>query len=347
VYNTIIADSRHKVKTGISYTNDSYNEAVNLVKYGRTENSVGGFFEYSFDNLEAINLTAGIRVDHHNLLGTFITPRFHVRYTPWEKSAFRASFGRGKRSANIFAENQSLFATSRTLNILNTNGDIYGLDPEIAWNYGVSYLQGFQLFGRKADVTLDYYRTDFQNQVIVDYETSTEVNIYNLEGSSYANSFQVEFNHNPFERFDVRLAYKYYDVKTQYTSGKKEKPLTPKHRVFGNVSYQTQIKNNSQWKFDATFNWLGEQRFASTLDSPSEYQLPEYSDTVSTLNAQITRVFSPKFEVYLGGENITNVRQSNPIVSADNPFGAYFDTTQVYGPVFGSMYYAGLRFKIK
>jgi outer membrane receptor protein involved in Fe transport len=168
-----------------------------------------------------------------------------------------------------------------------------------------------------------------------------------LEGSSYANSFQVEFNHNPFERFDVRLAYKYYDVKTQYTSGKKEKPLTPKHRVFGNVSYQTQIKNNSQWKFDATFNWLGEQRFASTLDSPSEYQLPEYSDTVSTLNAQITRVFSPKFEVYLGGENITNVRQSNPIVSADNPFGAYFDTTQVYGPVFGSMYYAGLRFKIK
>lgn len=347
VYNTIIADSRHKVKTGISYTNDSYNEAVNLAKYGRIENSVGGFFEYSFDNLEAINLTAGIRVDHHNLLGTFITPRFHVRYTPWEKSAFRASFGRGKRSANIFAENQSLFATSRTLNVLNTNGDIYGLDPEIAWNYGVSYLQGFQLFGRKADVTFDYYRTDFKNQVIVDYETPTEVNIYNLEGSSYANSFQAEFNHNTFERFDVRLAYKYYDVKTQYTSGKKEKPLTPKHRVFGNVSYQTQIKNNSQWKFDATFNWLGEQRFASTLDSPSEYQLPEYSDTVSTLNAQITRVFSPKFEVYLGGENITNVRQSNPIVSADNPFGAYFDTTQVYGPVFGSMYYAGLRFKIK
>lgn len=347
VYNTIISDSRHKVKTGISYTNDSYNEEVNLAKYGRTENSVGGFFEYSFDNLEAINLTAGIRVDHHNLLGTFITPRFHVRYTPWEKSAFRASFGRGKRSANIFAENQSMFATSRTLNILNTNGEIYGLDPEIAWNYGVSYLQGFQLFGRKADVTLDYYRTDFQNQVIVDYETPTEVNIYNLDGSSYADSYQVEFNHNTFERFDVRLAYKYYDVQTEYTSGKKEKPLTPKHRLFGNVSYQTEIKNNSQWKFDATFNWLGEQRFASTLDSPAEYKLPNYSDTVSTLNAQITRVFSPKFEVYLGGENITNVRQSNPIVSADNPFGVYFDTTQVYGPVFGSMYYAGLRFKIK
>ena len=51
---------------------------------------------------------------------------------------------------------------------------IYGLDPEIAWNYGVSYLQGFNLFGRKADITLDYYQTDFQNQVVVDYETPTE-----------------------------------------------------------------------------------------------------------------------------------------------------------------------------
>lgn len=347
VYNTIIADSRHKIKTGLSYTNDSYNELVNLEKFGRTENSAGGFFEYSFDNLDAINLTAGIRVDYHNLLGTFLTPRFHIRYTPWEKSALRASFGRGKRSANIFAENQSMFASSRAFNILDSNGNIYGLDPEIAWNYGLSFLQGFNLFGRKGDLTVDYYRTDFINQVVLDYETPTEVNIYNLNGSSYASSFQIEFNHNTFEHFDVRLAYKYYDVQTRYTAGKREKPLTPKHRLFGNLSYETHVKNNSQWKFDTTFNWLGAQRFMSTLGSPTAYQLPEYSDTVSTLNAQITRVFSPRFEVYVGGENITNVRQNNPIVGADNPFGAYFDTTQVYGPIFGSMYYAGLRFKIK
>ena len=60
--------------------------------------------------------------DHHNLLGTFITPRVHARYTPWEKSALRASFGRGKRAANIFAENQKLFSTSRAINIQSTGG---------------------------------------------------------------------------------------------------------------------------------------------------------------------------------------------------------------------------------
>jgi outer membrane receptor for ferrienterochelin and colicin len=352
IYNSIISDSRHKIKTGVSYTYDHYDEALDALNlesnYERTERSVGAFFEYNYDNLEKLNLTAGVRIDHHNLLGTFVTPRLHARYTPWEKSALRASFGRGKRSANIFAENQKMFSTARTINILNTNGNVYGLDPEIAWNYGVSYLQGFNLFGRKADITLDYYKTDFKNQVVVDYENPMEINFYNLEGKSYANSFQIEMNYNVFEHFDLRLAYKYYDVKTDYYSGTLEAPLVPKHRLFANASYETNLSDvGGQWKFDATYNWLGEQRYSSTTSNPNEYQLPEYTPTLATLNLQVTKAFSSKFEVYLGGENVTNVRQVNPILAADDPFGAYFDTTFVYGPIFGSMYYAGLRFKIE
>lgn len=353
IYNSIISDSRHKIKTGLSYTYDHYDEFLdtpNLASdYERTERSVGAFFEYNYDNLEKLNITAGIRVDNHNLLGTFVTPRIHARYTPWEKSALRFSVGRGKRSANIFAENQSMFATSRAINVLSTSGKIYGLNPEIAWNYGVSFLQGFNLFGRKADVTFDYYKTDFKNQVVVDYENPQEVNFYNLNGKSVANSFQTEFNYNIIEHVDLRLAYKFYDVKTQYNSGKLTKPLTPKHRLFANVAYETPIPEGKtgNWKFDATFNWLGAQRFSSTASNPMAYQLPDNTPTVGTLNAQITKVFSPKFEVYLGGENITNVRQSNPVLAANDPFGTNFDTTFVYGPIFGSMYYAGLRFKIK
>lgn len=348
IYNTIISDSRHKVKTGVSYTYDDYDEVVNLEDYGRAEHSIGAFFEYNFDNLDKLNITAGLRVDHHNLLGNFVTPRLHARYTPWEKSAIRASFGRGKRSANIFTENQQMFATSRNINILSSGGNIYGLNPEIAWNYGLSYLQGFNLFGRKADVTLDYYKTDFKNQVVVDYENPQDINFYNLEGKSYANSFQAELNYNMFKNFDLRFAYKFYDVKTDYKSGELEKALVPKNRFFANASYETakQGVNNSHWRFDTTFNWISQQRFTSTVTNPLQYQLPEYSPTVGTLNAQITHVFSPKFEIYLGGENITNIRQDNPILGADDPFGSNFDSTFVYGPIFGSNYYTGLRFKI-
>lgn len=347
LYNSIISDSRHKIKTGVSFTYDAYEELVHTTNFDRIENSVGAFFEYAYDNLEALSLTAGVRVDNHNLLGFFITPRLHVKYTPWEKSVFRFSIGRGKRSANIFAENMQLFATSRQINILDDGGKIYGLNPEIAWNYGLSFMQGFNLFERKATLILDYYRTDFSNQVIIDWETPTEINFYNLTGESYANSFQAELDYNLLDSWDWRFAYKYYDVQTKYTLEKLERPLTPTHRIFMNTSYETNVtEDGSQWKFDATYNWMGAQRFSSTTSNPVEFQLPEYSPTVGTLNVQITKVFNTHFEVYLGGENITNVKQSQPIMSADNPFGSNFDTTFVYGPIFGSMYYTGLRYKI-
>lgn len=347
VYNSIIGDTRHKIKTGITVIYDQYNELVNSDIYDRNERSVGGFFEYSFDDLDALNLTAGVRVDHHNLLGTFFTPRVHARYTPWEKSALRGSFGRGIRSANIFTENQKLFATSRQINLQSSGGAIYGLDPEIAWNYGVSFLQGFNIFGRKADLTLDFYRTDFESQVVVDYENPYQINFYNLKGASYANSFQAEFSLNLMTYFNFKTAYKFYDVQTQYESGKLKKPLTSQHLYFANLSYESYSKKgDGVWKFDATFNLFGKQRFSSTEISPQSYQLPTYSPSVSTLNLQVTKVFSEAFEIYLGAENITNVTQKSPILSSENPFGSNFDTTFVYGPIFGSIYYTGLRYKL-
>ena len=347
IYNSIISDSRHKIKTGLSFTLDYYDELVGTTAYERTENSVGGFFEYAYDSLEKFTLTAGLRVDQHNRLGFFITPRLHMRYTPWAKAALRASVGRGKRSANIFAENQSLFASSRQITIDNAGGKIYGLDPEIAWNWGVSFLQGFNLFNRKADIAFDFYRTSFENQVVVDWENPFEVNFYNLDGASFANSFQVEVNYNLAENLDLRAAYKYYDIQTDYKVGRRTRPLTPEHRLFANLGYEIKGKNSeAPWKFDATYNWLSEQRFPDTSLSPEEFQLDRFSPTVGTLHLQVTKVFSPKFEVYVGGENVTNVRQPDPIISANTPFGPNFDTNFVYGPIFGSMYYAGLRFKI-
>jgi hypothetical protein len=347
LYNSIIGDSRHKIKTGLDGTYDSFKEFVVTEQYDRIDNSVGAFFEYTYDNLGNLNFSAGIRGDIHNTLGAFLTPRFHLRYTPWDKSAFRVSAGRGKRNANIFAENQKIFASSRTLNVLGSGGKIYGLDPEIAWNYGVSYMQGFNLFNRKADITVDFYRTDFHNQIVVDWENPYEINFYNLDGESYSNNIQTEFNYNVFKNFDLRLAYKYYDVETAYISGKKQNPLTPNHRFFTNASYETDLgAKGGSWKFDATFNYVGEQRFASTENYLNTIGLSEFSPSVSTFNAQVTKVFSPNFEIYVGGENITNVKQKNPIVGSDNPFGSSFDTTYVYGPIFGSSYYAGLRYRI-
>jgi hypothetical protein len=50
--------------------------------------------------------------------------------------------------------------------------------------------------------------------------------------------------------------------------------------------------------------------------------------------------------VYIGCENITGYTQHVPMVDASNPFGNKFDATLVYAPIFGRMFYAGIRLKI-
>ncbi len=349
IFNSIINNTMNKFATGLNFAYDQYHEFVTLTDYSRIDTSLGAFFEYTYDNSSNLSLIAGGRVDNHNRLGFFVTPRFHIRYNPWNKGVLRASVGRGKRSANIFAENQSLFASSRALTILDSNGKIYGLDPEIAWNYGLSFSQGFFFFGKKADVGFDFYRTSFTSQVVVDlYQSPQQVNFYNLKGESYASSLQLDFNLELIKHLDLRTAYKYYDIKTDYITGRFERPLQAKHRFFANLAFETHIKEKGkQWKFDFTYNWIGTQRLPNTETNPIKDRLPEYSPAYSLMNTQITRTFSSVFEMYMGGENIGNYTQKKAILGSENPFGPTFDASIIYAPIFGQMYYAGLRFKIK
>jgi outer membrane receptor for ferrienterochelin and colicins len=357
VFNSIINNTNHKFVTGLNFTFDRYEEYYNRNDVGRIDKSMGAFFEYNFDNSDKISYSIGGRIDSHNRLGVFFTPRFHFRYNPWEQSVFRFSAGRGKRTSNIYAENQQLFASSRLLSVLDSSGQginstnskyAYGLNPEIAWNYGISFTQKFMVLGKRADATIDIYRTDFQNQTVVDLYNSPQTTLFYNTNKSVANSMQVEFNAEIIKHFNLRTAYKYYDITTDYLSGNKQNPLQAKHRFFSNLEYQSHLNDQGQhWKLDATLSWIGRQKLPFTASNPLKDQFAEFSNPFSLLNVQATLVFSPTFEIYFGGENITNTRQNKAILGADNPFGSNFDASIVYAPIFGQMFYGGLRFKIK
>lgn len=359
IFSSIIDNTLNKFSAGINFTYDDYNEFVRAnsfagltgQNYDRVDNSAGAFFEYTYDNADNFSAVLGGRVDVHNRLGVFATPRVHLRYNPWENATIRASAGRGKRAANIFAENQSYFGSSRMIDVVTNGGagKIYGLDPEIAWNYGLSFVQNFPLLGKNAEFVVDFYRTDFKNQVVTDvFASPQQVLFYNLDGKSYANSLQVELNYEISMHFNIRTAYKYYDIKTDYLSGLQERPLQAKNRFFANAAYETHVhEGGRQWKFDVTYNWMGRQRLPNTDTNPEQYRMGRYSPSFSLVNAQVTRSFSSVFEVYAGAENLGNYRQDKAILGADDPFGTYFDSSIIYAPVFGQMFYAGLRFKIK
>lgn len=349
IFNSIIGNIKNKFAAGFNFTLDQYDEFVNSSNVGRIDNSVGAFFEYTFDNQDNFSFILGGRADEHNRLGFFVTPRLHLRYNPWDNGVIRLSAGRGKRAANIFAENQPLFASSRQFEIRNSGGKIYGLDPEIAWNYGVSFGQKFILFGKSADVGIDLYRTDFQNQAVIDlFESAQKVVFYNLKGKSFANSLQLDFNMELYKHLNIRTAYKYYDIATDYLSGRYQRPLQAKHRFFVNLEYATHISDaGQQWRFDTTLNWFGKQQLPNTANNPEIDRFSNFSPSFSTLNMQVTLQQSRNFEMYFGGENIGNYRQRKAVLGAANPFGPTFDTSIVYAPVFGQMFYAGLRFKIR
>ena len=356
VYNSIIGDTRSKIKTGISFSYDNYDEFINnignnLFDISRLEKSIGAYFEYNYDDLNKINLSAGIRFDKHNKIGNFISPRLHVNYEVIPKTNIKFSIGKSSRLANIFSENQKLFFSSRQIifsESLNIT-DFLNLSADEAWNYGISIINSFKFFGKESRLILDYYITDFQNKVVVDWETPSKISFYNLTGTSFSNSFQAQFSYTLSNSIDLLFAYKNTIAETDYIeSGRLRNPWTPNERIFFNLAYDGPKNNkNRSWKFDFTFNHIGEQRLPSTINNPEQYRFTENSERFNLINFQFTRIFNDSFQLYLGIENLTNYRQVNTILAADDPFGQYFDATYVYGPIFGRMSYIGLRYFLK
>lgn len=343
IYEDIFVNTNHKYKVGASFLYDTFDEGYLTQNFKREETVPGIFGEYTMTGAK-YTLVAGARVDFHNLAGTQFTPRINFKYDLTPKTILRLSAGRGFRTANVFAENQQYFASNRQIEILGNGGNIYGLKPEIAWNYGASLQQEFKLFGRKSSVIADFFRTDFQNQVVVDLDHSArKLLFYNLDGDSYANSFQTQWDFTPVKNLDFRLAYKYYDVNTEYIDGFKKVPFMAKHRGFANAAYSTnKNEKGGFWSFDTTLNLVGKQRLPDTSINPTVFQLPKYSNSYTTLNAQISRNFNAKIRAYAGMDNITSTKQKNPIIDPQNPFGNYFDGGMIYAPIMPGNVYAGL-----
>ena len=343
LFNSILNNTNNKFKSGLNLSLDSYDENIENTNYSRTDRNFGTFFEWNHADIEKLSWTAGVRLDFNNNIGAFITPRLHFRYAIDSSTILRISSGSGRKAANIFAENQSLFATNRKIFVDKGENPFYGLLPERAWNYGTSISRNFKFLNKNSTLVIDYYITDFINQVIVDYEKEGVVSFYNLDGNSSSKSFQVTFDVNISPQLELITSYKNDKVLIDYRDGRKQKQLVPENRFFFNLSWNS-IKNvkNQQWKYDLTTNGVGSQRIVENSINPNFNQSPSFS----LINTQLTRVFSSSSEIYIGIENIGNYTQKNPIIFENEPFNNKFDSSQVWAPIFGRMFYLGFRYKI-
>lgn len=334
LFQSYIGNTSHTFTTGASFMYDRYDEMLNDSVFGPTEIVPGAFFQYTYNNSAGLSAIAGVRADHHNKFGFFMTPRFHVRYEIDSATTIRASAGLGYRSARIIAENNNLLATSRKLIFLE--------EPKMerAINYGVNLSRCFVIDGRKMTLSGEFYRTSFLDQVIIDIDQSTsEIYIYNLDGQAYSNSFQVEMLWEPIRNFDVVLAYRWNDVRVTQNEEMVRQPLVNRYKGLVNLSYATNLR---KWQFDFTTQFNGDSRLPNTQMNPENYQRPDSSPAYTIIHAQVSKFFR-KWSVYAGVENLTNFTQKDPIIAADDPFGNYFDSAMVWGPILGRKLYAGIR----
>jgi len=342
IYSDELGDPAHLLKSGFSYQYDQYDEWLGETLFERQEVVPGGFMEYTYQPNENFTAVTGLRGDHHNQFGFFLTPRVHLRYALSDKSVVRFSGGSGRRTASIIAENLGMLASSREVIIQGTGGDTpYGLNQEVAWNLGLNLRQTFIINNRELILTLDGYHTRFDQQIVVDYDqTPREVRFYNLDGRSYSNAVQAQLDYAVIKNLDLRLAYRFNDVRTDYEQGRLERPFVSRHRAFVNAGYQT----DSDWAFDLTVNWQGSKRIPSTEANPEVFQMDGRSPDFFLTNVQVSKTFGGNFDVYLGVENLFGVVQENPILGAEEPFGPYFDSSLVWGPIFGRTTYLGVRY---
>ena len=359
LFQSALGNTAHVYRTGLSFLFDNYDERLSdgrnyltdtpadvEAREHRTRRELvpGAFAEYTYQNSRNLTVVAGLRTDRHNLYGWQLTPRLNVKYDVLKNTVWRAAAGSGFRVANPIADNAAMLASAREF-VIGTN-----LRPEKAWNVGGSATQYFTALSHPATFILDYYHTEFENQVVADMYTSPGIiAIDNLQsgGRSFARSFQAELQIEPLKGLQMKGAYKYLDVRTTYDNQLLPKPLTPTHRAFVNLGYASAF---DKWRADFTVQWFGERALAHISSTHAhgtgqEYA-PETAPRYALLNTQLTRAFK-RLEVYVGVENLTNYRQPNPIESAANPFGPTFDAAMVWGPVYGRLTYAGLRYRIE
>ena len=361
LYSSIINNTDHKFTTGLSYVYDDFNEIGTwAAEYddwdagdstlARTEIVPGGFFEYTWTANDRLVVVAGLRGDLHNMYGAFASPRIHARYSLAEEISLKIVAGRGFRTANVMMEQLGSWASNRRWDI---SGE---LEPEVATNVGFNFVSKFILNSRDASISLDGYWTEFENRIIVDLWQPEYIKIYNSNSDkSYSKTLQLEFDWSAHRRLDIRAAYRWVDAQTEYSDllpqGETMRdPFVATHRAFTQWSYASREgKEGQQTRVDATLQWIGNQSLPQPLESASDIDFhPAESPAFTQLNLQVSQTLPGALELYVGVENLLNVKQDSPIVGAAYPdeFNRNFDASLVYGPIFGRMTYAGLRWTL-
>lgn len=331
----------HHFTLGLSEMLDIYNESFCWSDATKTVlSNTGVFGEYTFRDDDRFSAIIGLRGDYYNNAGFRFTPRVTLKYAPNENWVFRANGGRGIRFSTPLIDNMGVLSSGKVL-----NGDLMSHPLEQSWTYGANatwYLPFDE--SQKTYLSLDWFGTNFTDQVLVDYsDKSIDFYMLGKGQKSYTNNFQLDFSSELFRSFTATLTARVTDAHQQLKNQPSDiKPMTSLYKGVLNLQYATRL---NKWIFDFTASVNGPCKVWDFMKGMDGMYSDGYTPVYPLLYAQVTRRFKG-FDIYAGGENLTNYTQPNPIISADNPFSHNFDASCVWGPIMGIKIYAGIRLTI-
>jgi hypothetical protein len=333
-YDRSSTDGKHTLKSGVSTTLLDITQQAGISILQRNELTAGPFAEYSL-LLNRLSVQSGVRLDYHSLFGWFFVPRIHAKYALTPKTDLRITGGKGWRVPNFLIENNSLMASNKFWVL-----PVEGVLPEISWNVGGSIASEFQLFNRKATLTLDAYYTWFERQLNIDRDISQAAIVFSyIENQSTALACQAELDWVLSKQFSLRGAYKYLSVQSIYDGTMQQQTMIPTHRLLFTTSWTSK---NKRLQADLTANIVGPMRMPHNHSSAGMAFSPWYPYLFGQVSYQWKQI-----KAYIGIENILNIKQANPIISAQDPQDPSFDATMVWGPITGINVYGGITYSLK
>ena len=334
----------HDFTIGANGRFDRYDESLTRIVTagtnaydGRTDlTDIALYGEYTFHLEDRLSAIVGGSINWYGQAeGLRFSPRATLKYQAWNALVLRLNGGRGIRASMPLTDNIGVFSTGKLWHGIY---DSHLLEDAWTWGGNATVYLPVGVNPENAYFSFDFFRTQFSQQLIVDYEHYADgIDFYASDGApTYTNTLQADFAVEPIERLTVNITARYTDAKIQLAGlGLVERPMTPRFKGVFNLQYKT---NLSHWIFDFTAALNGSARSYAFMQIEGE-RTPVYP----TLYAQVTRRFKG-IDLYIGGENLTGFRQKSVILGV--PESPSFDASAVWGPLMGLRLDAGLRITV-
>ena len=193
--------------------------------------------------------------------------------------------------------------------------------------YGISIINSFKVFDRDSQLVLDYYITDFQNKVVVDWETPSIINFYNLTGKNYLQNFILDLanisddylisttlafhKENPF----VPISYNFnsYNVKKILITASGG-PFYFNKKINLKKVTKKQVLSHPKWKMGSnnlidSSNFVN--KFLEILELSYIYDIPLNKIDFVALNQGSSGPNTAELRIYDDSENLLSANQWN------------------------------------